>query len=188
MTLLVAFFMITHLMRGHGEQTPSVLRQAKIESKIVCEQGIIYRKAGLPPLESRDQIGGLLESRGLQTGAEVGVQAGGMSDWTLSRWPSCTKFYLIDLWKHQENYHDFANADDEAQNQLFEAAQNTLKKFQDKTTFLRMSSVEAAPHVPDQSLDFIYIDARHDYCGVTEDLNAYWPKMRPGGIVAGCVM
>jgi hypothetical protein len=31
----------------------------------------------------------------------------------------------------------------------------------------------------------VYIDARHDYCSVTEDLELYWPKLRPGGIVAG---
>jgi hypothetical protein len=26
---------------------------------------------------------------------------------------------------------------------------------------------------------------RHDYCGVMEDLVAYWPKLRSGGIIAG---
>lgn len=26
---------------------------------------------------------------------------------------------------------------------------------------------------------------RHDYCGVHEDLAAYWPKLRSGGILAG---
>ena len=27
--------------------------------------------------------------------------------------------------------------------------------------------------------------ARHDYCGVKEDLETYWPKLRRGGILAG---
>ena len=30
-----------------------------------------------------------------------------------------------------------------------------------------------------------YVDARHDFKGVWEDLVAYWPKLRPGGIMAG---
>jgi Methyltransferase domain len=123
----------------------------------------------------------------MQTGAEVGVQAGGMREFTLRHWPSCTQFYLVDLWKHQDNYHDYANVDDQEQEKTFGAAKTALQPYQNKTIFLRMSSIEGASHVPDQSLDFVYIDARHDYCGVTEDLNAYWPKLRPGGIISGCL-
>jgi hypothetical protein len=26
---------------------------------------------------------------------------------------------------------------------------------------------------------------RHDYCGVKEDLENYWPKLKRGGIIAG---
>ena len=33
-----------------------------------------------------------------------------------------------------------------------------------------MYSTEAAKRMEKESLDFAYIDARHDYCGVTEDL------------------
>ena len=29
------------------------------------------------------------------------------------------------------------------------------------------------------------IDARHDYCGVKEDIEMYWPKLREGGILSG---
>ena len=36
-----------------------------------------------------------------------------------------------------------------------------------------------------EPLDFVYVDARHDYCGVTEDISLYWPLIRPGGIMAG---
>lgn len=34
-----------------------------------------------------------------------------------------------------------------------------------------------------KSLDFVYVDARHDYCAVKEDILLYWPKVRPGGIL-----
>ena len=37
----------------------------------------------------------------------------------------------------------------------------------------------------DASLDLAYIDARHDYDGVSEDLAAWWPKICPGGLLAG---
>lgn len=48
-----------------------------------------------------------------------------------------------------------------------------------------MRSVDAAPKINDSDFDYVYIDARHDYCAVKEDINAYWPKLRPGGILAG---
>lgn len=45
--------------------------------------------------------------------------------------------------------------------------------------------MEASKNVPDESLDYIYVDARHDYCGAFEDMSAWWPKLKPGGILAG---
>lgn len=33
--------------------------------------------------------------------------------------------------------------------------------------------------------DFVYLDARHDYCAVAWELEAYWPKVRAGGILGG---
>lgn len=36
-------------------------------------------------------------------------QLGIFSEAILSQWPSCTRFYLADLWGHQENYQDVAN-------------------------------------------------------------------------------
>lgn len=29
-----------------------------------------------------------------------------------------------------------------------------------------------------EPLDFVYVDARHDYCGAWEDMELYWPKVR----------
>lgn len=39
--------------------------------------------------------------------------------------------------------------------------------------------------IPHHSLDFVYLDARHDYESVVEDLEAWFDKVRPGGILAG---
>jgi len=49
----------------------------------------------------------------------------------------------------------------------------------------REFSVSAAAKVAHTSLDFAYIDARHDYEGLSEDLRAWWPKLCPGGLMAG---
>ena len=64
------------------------------------------------------------------------------------------------------------------------AARATLAPWAAKTVFLKNSTREAVSLVT-QLADFIYVDARHDYCGVAEDLADWWPKLRPGGILAG---
>merc|ERR1712151_1118631 len=37
----------------------------------------------------------------------------------------------------------------------------------------------------DNTLDFIFVDARHDRKGVLQDLKVYWPKLKEGGVIAG---
>lgn len=51
--------------------------------------------------------------------------------------------------------------------------------------FLNMKSIEAADTFKDESLDWVYIDARHDYNSVLEDMNAWWPKLKQGGMFSG---
>jgi|UniRef100_A0A8J9SJD4 hypothetical protein len=151
-----------------------------------CEIGVLYRgPAGIPALRSKADLGPLMQARGFTDGAEVGVQSGVHAQQILQAWTSCQKFHLVDLWGHQENYKDSANVVQDKQDSLFQSTQNRLQPWRHITTFHRMLSTQAAQRIPDQSLDFVYIDARHDYCGVTEDLRAYYPKLRPGGILAG---
>jgi len=49
----------------------------------------------------------------------------------------------------------------------------------------QMASVDAAALYDDASLDFVWIDASHTAPDVLADLNAWWPKVRRGGILAG---
>jgi precorrin-6B methylase 2 len=43
----------------------------------------------------------------------------------------------------------------------------------------------AAAQFPDQSLDLIFIDGNHQYDAVLQDLHAWYPKLRSGGLLAG---
>lgn len=54
-----------------------------------------------------------------------------------------------------------------------------------KYLVMHMRSVDAAATFADGSLDFVFIDAAHDYKSVCEDIAAWTPKVRPGGIIAG---
>ncbi|KAH3766052.1 WD repeat domain 60 [Pelomyxa schiedti] len=52
-------------------------------------------------------------------------------------------------------------------------------------TVLRLTSEQAAKLIPDDSLSFVYIDARHDYSSVLQDLSLWYPKLKRGGVLAG---
>lgn len=49
----------------------------------------------------------------------------------------------------------------------------------------RMHSVDAAQRFDDDSVDFCYIDASHDFQSVRNDLRAWLPKIRSDGVIAG---
>lgn len=55
----------------------------------------------------------------------------------------------------------------------------------DSVEFMRMKSVEAAALVPDASLDFVFLDAMHFYEDVVEDIEAWLPKIKKGGVFSG---
>ena len=46
-------------------------------------------------------------------------------------------------------------------------------------------SVDAAKLFDDRSLDLVFIDANHTYEHVKEDIEAWYPKIRDGGILSG---
>jgi predicted O-methyltransferase YrrM len=52
-------------------------------------------------------------------------------------------------------------------------------------TPIRMVSQEAVKLYDDESLDFVMIDAGHDYESVRADIEAYMKKVRKGGMIAG---
>ncbi len=43
----------------------------------------------------------------------------------------------------------------------------------------------AAPQFPDEHFDWIYVDASHFYDDVKVDIQAFWPKLKRGGYMAG---
>jgi SAM-dependent methyltransferase len=50
---------------------------------------------------------------------------------------------------------------------------------------IESDSVKAAEQFEDESLDFVFIDGDHRSDHVFNDLCAWWPKVKPGGLLAG---
>ena len=55
----------------------------------------------------------------------------------------------------------------------------------DRIETLRMRSTDAAATFEDSSCDFVFIDASHKYEDVLDDLEAWYPKVKDGGVLAG---
>ena len=130
----------------------------------------------------REDIPYLLEAEGCRRGAELGVLNGEFALHTLDRWPSCVEYVLVDLWSHQDNYLDMYN---EAHDTHYRTAMSKLKPHSPKITICRNLTTTCAGRFRDAFFDYVYVDARHDYTGVSADLEAWWPKIRHGGILGG---
>jgi hypothetical protein len=142
----------------------------------------------LPTLRERDEIGTMLNSdkaMDFKIGAELGVQMGVFAQRTLSRWPKATEYWLVDLWAEQQNYKDVANVGNETQAKLFEMALANTSPWKAKIKVCRDQTVACALKFKDEYFDYVYIDARHDFKGVLMDMDAWWPKLKFGGVFAG---
>lgn len=120
-----------------------------------------------------------------ETMIEIGVQEGHFADNILSNWPSFKKYYGIDPWMQQKIYKDSANVNDQQHNTKYQNTKTRLSKYGDRIKLIRKFSTEASSLFEDESIDFIYIDGRHDYCGVYEDLKLFYPKLKCNGVMAG---
>jgi len=49
----------------------------------------------------------------------------------------------------------------------------------------RAASLQAVREFADGSLDWVFLDANHGYKGMKQDLEAYHPKVKPGGYIRG---
>jgi len=69
----------------------------------------------------------------------------------------------------------------------YEATRRRVQPWLDNGTavMLRRFSEAAALDFADASLDFVYIDAGHEYHNVARDLDVWWPKLKARAMLAG---
>lgn len=125
-------------------------------------------------------------------GAEIGVWEGALSRRLLRRLPDL-HLTMVDSWapREEQPLHYVRSGDRRAKLSRQEMSR-AMGRARAGTAFaghrrkiLHMPSLEAAKTVPDGSLEFVFIDADHSYEGVRADIEAWAPKVRPGGVLGG---
>lgn len=91
-------------------------------------------------------------------------------------------FSCVDTWRGSEEHQQFSVVRDDA---LYEKFLTNIDPFRDLIQPLRMTSLEAASTFDFESLDFVFLDAAHDFANVVADIEAWLPKVRPTGVIAG---
>ena len=124
-------------------------------------------------------------------GVEVGVFRGQMSRRLLQNDPTLFLF-MVDSWKASEEGDSYTSTDDyiarftqEQHDAVMQEAIAAVSEFANRHKVLRMTSLEAAKEFKDGSLDFVFLDGDHSYEGVKSDIEAWWPKVRPRGMLCG---
>jgi hypothetical protein len=151
----------------------------------ICARYKVADLAGSLPLELaggvRADLPHLFRDLGYTVGAEIGVWQGEFSEALCQGIPDLHLF-AVDPWVRYKDYHDYElRASLEAAREM---AMARLAAFR-HVTIIPKFSLEAAEDIPDNSLDFVYIDANHGFEYVVADLAAWTKKVKPGGIISG---
>lgn len=85
---------------------------------------------------------------------------------------------LVDTWEGSEEHQPL-------QEDIYGIFQKNIAPVAPYVSVKRMDSLYAASTYDDESLDFVFIDAAHDYDSVKADIVAWLPKIKPGGHIAG---
>lgn len=118
-------------------------------------------------------------------GAEIGTYQGEFAETILTGYPG--QLDCVDPYVHQPGWEDILNHRQHEYNEVRDAAIERLFPWitQGRCFLHRTTSLEAASQGWAKDLDFVYLDARHDYESVAADLAAWAPRIRSGGWFAG---
>jgi len=123
---------------------------------------------------------------------EIGVHKGDFSARILKN-ARPKKLILIDPWKYFESdeySQSHYGGGRQSQSQMDERYEGVLRRFGHEieaglVEVKRSFSYDAANAFSDEEIDCVYIDGDHSYEGVKRDIDAFFPKVRRGGLIFG---
>jgi predicted O-methyltransferase YrrM len=116
-------------------------------------------------------------------GIEIGVQWGSNSFMLMDACPNIVKIVGIDPFTPYQDWDRECTEEEQAESYAAFLDNHDLMK--DKFELFKEKSWDVADQFADGSFDFVFIDGDHSVRAVLKDLDAYAPKVRKGGIIAG---
>ena len=130
------------------------------------------------PSATRKVMAEVLAETGLNTGVEVGVAQGYHAEILCQANPDIL-LHLVDPWHPYDGYNEY-------QDRITKYHLEAIERLEGyNCVFHQQFSMDAVKHFADNSLDFVYIDAAHDFKNVAMDMCEWTKKVRVGGIVFG---
>ncbi|MBU0678483.1 MAG: class I SAM-dependent methyltransferase [Verrucomicrobia bacterium] len=114
----------------------------------------------------------------IDAAAEIGTQAG-INAASILRRAEPVRMVCADPWSGYSDELGMPNSNVER------IARRRLKRFPSVEIVKSGDRATIAKSLGECSIDYLYIDAMHDYESVSADMNAYWPCVRCGGMMAG---
>lgn len=139
-------------------------------------------------LASTDRFGfweAVIAATGASCIAELGVHEGLFAERMLRSSAQIDRYYMIDPWRHLDDWNKPYNTDDATFEGILESAMARTAFASDRRYILRGRTSEVISSIDDDSLDLAYVDGDHTLRGITIDLIQLWPKMKDGGVIGG---
>jgi len=126
-----------------------------------------------------------INKRGFVNGAEIGCARGKTTKNLLERCPNLNSLVTVDLWREAPEGNGGTQYKGWDFNTMYKNFKQSVSSHNGRVTIIRDLSWEAASRIEDGSLDFVFIDADHEYESVKKDIVAWTPKLKPGGMLCG---
>ncbi len=128
----------------------------------------------------RPSLQNMVGKEGL-VGCEIGVNMG-LNAVEMFEYLDIERLYLIDPYSFYGKHKEMQQAKG---GKRYNMAIESLRPWEDKCIWIHKISSHAIDDIPDESLDFVYIDGSHHYKVVKKDITNYIKKVKIGGLIAG---
>jgi hypothetical protein len=129
-------------------------------------------------------ISRLVHQEGWKVGVEVGVAAGDCISAVLAVCPEL-RMVGVDPWCAQPDNEGPEDWTDWPHESYEEQAWAAIEPYSRRCALLRMYSLEAATLFNPYTFDFVFLDGDHGEAAVRADIEAWRPRIRPGGMLLG---